>query len=72
MIFLYNMIVSLWRGEKAPPNPWEATTLEWQVESPPPHGNFGEVLPVVHRFAYEYSPGEGQKDFLPQTTEKTS
>ena len=71
-IFLWNFGKSLFRGAPAPANPWEATTLEWQLPSPPPHGNFGDVLPVVHRFAYEYSPGEGQADFLPQTVEKTS
>jgi cytochrome c oxidase subunit 1 len=71
-IFLWNFARSLLKGAPAPANPWEATTLEWQAPSPPPHGNFGDELPVVHRFAYEYSPGEGQSDFLPQTVEKTA
>jgi cytochrome c oxidase subunit 1 len=72
LVFLVNLGWSWRRGRRATANPWEATTLEWQAASPPPHGNFGDVLPVVHRFAYEYSPGEGQADFLPQTVEKTS
>ena len=71
-IFLWNFFRSMFKGAPASANPWEATTLEWQAPSPPPHGNFGDVLPVVHRFAYEYSPGEGQADFLPQTAEKTA
>jgi cytochrome c oxidase subunit 1 len=42
-------------GEKAPANPWQSTTLEWQTPSPPPHENFIET-PVVHHWAYEYRP----------------
>ena len=30
------------------PNPWRATTLEWQTpDTPPKHGNWGKDLPVV-------------------------
>jgi cytochrome c oxidase subunit 1 len=71
-IFLWNFGKSLLRGAPAPANPWRATTLEWQLPSPPPHGNFGDALPVVHRWPYEYSPGPGQPDALPQTAEKTA
>src|SRR6266853_807525 len=35
LIFLFNLIWSLKKGAKAPPNPWDATTLEWTVPSPP-------------------------------------
>src|SRR5262252_4652090 len=67
VIFLYNMIVSLWRGEKAPPNPWKATTLEWQTpDTPPAHGNWGPRLPEVHRWAYDYSVPGAPDDFIPQ------
>ena len=31
---------SLFRGKRAPKNPWGAATLEWQTDSPPPHHNF--------------------------------
>jgi len=67
-IFLFNMVWSLFKGEKANSNPWRATTLEWQTpETPPAHGNWGDKLPEVHRWAYDYSvPGE-EHDFLPQT-----
>jgi cytochrome c oxidase subunit 1 len=35
LIFLWNLFHSIWRGRPAPPNPWEATSLEWsQVEGP--------------------------------------
>jgi cytochrome c oxidase subunit 1 len=67
VIFLYNMIVSLWKGEKAPGNPWKATTLEWQTpDTPPKHGNWGPRLPVVHRWAYDYSVPGVPDDFIPQ------
>jgi len=67
VIFLYNMIVSLWRGEKAPSNPWKATTLEWQTpDTPPAHGNWGPRLPEVHRWAYDYSVPGAPDDFIPQ------
>jgi cytochrome c oxidase subunit I len=67
IIFLFNMIRSLRSGARADSNPWHATTLEWQTpDTPPKHGNWGKQLPVVHRWAYDYSvPGAGQ-DFLPQ------
>jgi len=67
VIFLYNMIVSLRKGAKAPPNPWKATTLEWQTpDTPPHHGNWGPKLPVVHRWAYDYSVPGAKDDFIPQ------
>ncbi|MEX1039298.1 MAG: cytochrome c oxidase subunit I [Pirellulaceae bacterium] len=37
------LIYSLFRGRKAPDNPWGAATLEWQCTSPPPHHNFEQV-----------------------------
>jgi cytochrome c oxidase subunit 1 len=46
-------------------NPWEATTLEWQTPTPPPHGNFA-TPPVVHRGPYEYSVPGQERDFTPQ------
>jgi cytochrome c oxidase subunit 1 len=53
VVFVYNMIVSWTRGEPAPPNPWRALTLEWQVSSPPPIFNFDEIPQVVGS-PYEY------------------
>ena len=41
------LIHSLFRGKKAPANPWGAATLEWQTTSPPPMHNFeGAVVEV--------------------------
>ena len=53
IIFLYNVIVSWWRGPIAGSNPWRAMTLEWQVSSPPPVFNFDEI-PQVVAGPYEY------------------
>src|SRR5881275_470063 len=67
MMFLFNMGWSLFRGRKADPNPWGATTLEWQTpETPPGHGNWGKELPVVYRWAYGYSVPGAKEDFVPQ------
>jgi cytochrome c oxidase subunit 1 len=67
LIFLFNMFWSLRYGAKADPNPWRATTLEWQTpETPPGHGNWGDELPVVYRWAYDYSVPGAAQDFVPQ------
>jgi len=67
LFFLYNMVVSLWRGKKADANPWEATTLEWQTaDNPPKHGNFGPELPAVYRWAYDYGVPGAADDYIPQ------
>ncbi len=68
LIFLFNLVRSMLRGERAPANPWKATTLEWTAPSPPPHGNWGEELPQVHRWPYDYSVPGAEEDFTPQTT----
>jgi cytochrome c oxidase subunit I len=49
------LLFSLLRPPSAGSNPWGATGLEWQTESPPPVHNFDE-LPVVTRAPYAYSP----------------
>jgi cytochrome c oxidase subunit 1 len=40
------LIHSLYRGRRAPANPWGGSTLEWTCSSPPPHDNF-KTLPSV-------------------------
>ena len=67
VIFFWNMLTSIWNGKKAPLNPWSANSLEWRTEhSPPIHGNWGKELPVVHRWAYDYSVPGRETDFVPQ------
>jgi len=38
------LLHSLFRGEKAPNNPWGGATLEWETSSPPPSYNFDYEL----------------------------
>ena len=67
LVFLFNMVWSAYKGKRSERNPWGATTLEWQTpEFPPGHGNFGEKLPVVYRWAYAYSVPGAAEDFVPQ------
>jgi len=54
LIFLYNFIVSRFRGAPATANPWEGTSLEWIMPSPPPWNNFGGKDPVVYHDADQF------------------
>jgi len=66
MVFIFNLIWSIFKGKKiTSDNPWEATTLEWQTPTPPPHGNF-KTPPEVFRGPYDYSVSGAKKDFTPQ------
>jgi cytochrome c oxidase subunit 1 len=40
------LLASLWRGRRAPSNPWGGATLEWHCSSPPPYYNFARP-PIV-------------------------
>ena len=67
ILFFINVVWSLKKGEKADPNPWKATTLEWQTpDTPPKHGNWGHDLPECHRWAYDYSVPGYADDYIPQ------
>lgn len=66
-VFLINFFYSMFRGEKAPQNPWGSNTLEWTTPMAHIHGNWPGALPEVHRWAYDYSKPGHEKDFVPQT-----
>jgi cytochrome c oxidase subunit 1 len=73
LLFLANVGKTLLSKAKAADNPWEAAGLEWSTPTPPPHGNFGPELPVVHRGPYEYTAGgSGGADFHPQAGPETA
>lgn len=72
LVFLFNLVWSIRHGRPSGGNPWRATTLEWQTpQTPPPHGNWGKTLPVVYRWAYDYSVPGAAQDFLPQNQPPT-
>ena len=58
MIFVY-MLWSVKFGLKIGANPWKATGLEWQIQSPPTTHNF-EQIPVVTEEAYAYGQASQQ------------
>ena len=66
-VFVANLFWSMFKGEKASDNPWEATTLEWTTATPPPHDNFAGKVPVVYHGPYEYGVPGADKDFIMQT-----
>ncbi|MBI2433414.1 MAG: cbb3-type cytochrome c oxidase subunit I [Candidatus Hydrogenedentes bacterium] len=66
LVFIYNFFRSLRHGQKAPENPWHATTLEWFAPTPPLRdGNFAEP-PKAFRGPNEYSVPGALEDFTPQ------
>ena len=48
VILLGDLLIALFRGKKAPQNPWNGVSLEWQIPTPPPRENFEEI-PTVGR-----------------------
>jgi cytochrome c oxidase subunit 1 len=55
LIFFANLIVALFKGSKAPQDPWGGKTLEWTTSSPPPLENFAEI-PVITGRPYDFNP----------------
>jgi cytochrome c oxidase subunit I len=66
LIFLYNLIHSRFWGEPAPDNPWQGTSLEWSIPSPPPHDNFGGRHVVVYHDPYQYGVESSTGDYVMQ------
>jgi len=66
LIFIYNLIHSRFYGEPAPENPWQATSLEWSIPSPPPHDNFGGRHVVVYHDPYQYGVLSSTGDYVMQ------
>ena len=66
-IFLFNFFFSIFKGRKAPMNPWKSTTLEWTTPRIPQHGNWPGAIPKVYRWPYDYSKPNSEDDFIAQT-----
>ncbi|WP_228370723.1 cytochrome c oxidase subunit I [Candidatus Korobacter versatilis] len=71
ILFLLNLLYSRFKGPKAPVNPWECTSLEWTVPSPPPFDNFGGVHPVVYHDPYQYGIEGSTGDYVMQSSPET-
>ncbi len=67
LIFIFNLIWSYFAGKKAENNPWEGTSVEWSVSSPPPFDNFDGKPPIVSHGPYEYGVPGAEKDFIMQS-----
>jgi len=67
IIFLFNFFYSIFKGTKASQNPWKSNTLEWTAPIERIHGNWPGELPVVKRWAYDYSKPGSKEDFILQT-----
>jgi cytochrome c oxidase subunit 1 len=67
LIFVFNFVYSIFRGRRAPLNPWRANTLEWTTPLHPGHGNWPGEIPSVYRWPYDYSKPGAAEDFIMQT-----
>jgi cytochrome c oxidase subunit 1 len=69
LVFIWNFVVSVRRGQPAGDDPWEGNSLEWVTSSPPPHHNFHH-LPEVRSerpaFDHRHSPAYAAAETDPQ------
>lgn len=66
-VFLLNLFWSMFKGDRATANPWNATSLEWTLPSPTPAGDFEGEIPIVNHGAYEYGLTGNGRDFVMQS-----
>ncbi|MFN7313149.1 MAG: cbb3-type cytochrome c oxidase subunit I [Bacteroidota bacterium] len=66
LLFLINFFYSIFKGKRAPQNPWNSNTLEWTAPVKHIHGNWPGEIPHVYRWAYDYSKPGAEEDFIPQ------
>jgi cytochrome c oxidase subunit 1 len=66
-ILVFNFFHSIFRGRRAPLNPWRSNTLEWTTPIHPGHGNWVGEIPHVFRWPYDYSKPGAEEDFIMQT-----
>lgn len=66
LVFLWNFFYSIFKGKRAPQNPWRSNTLEWTAPVEHIHGNWPGEIPEVYRWPYDYSKPGHDDDFVPQ------
>ncbi|PHX61936.1 MAG: cytochrome c oxidase subunit I [Flavobacteriales bacterium] len=66
LVFFWNFFYSIFKGKKAPMNPWRSNTLEWTAPVEHMHGNWPGEIPAVYRWPYDYSKPGHDEDFVPQ------
>jgi len=66
MVFAFNFFYSIFRGRRAPANPWHSNALEWTTPINPGHGNWVGEIPSVYRWPYDYSKPGAALDYIPQ------
>jgi cytochrome c oxidase subunit 1 len=49
----YTLLEALWKGKKAPRNPWGSAGYEWMTDTPPVLANF-RTPPIITRGPYDY------------------
>jgi cytochrome c oxidase subunit I len=55
LFFMMGVLIwGVFKGKRAPANPWGGATLEWSLPSPPATEDFEEI-PVITRGPYEFS-----------------
>ena len=67
--FLFNFFYSLFAGEKATENPWNATTLEWRSRRRRHSTISPATMPVVYRGPTNSAFPDAAEDFIPQRLE---
>jgi len=66
LVFVWNLVVSLRRGEAAGMDPWDAWTLEWATASPPAAHNFDRAPEVRSRRPLWDKKHPERADYLPR------
>jgi len=54
IVLIINLMVAARKGKRAPDNPWNGITLEWQTKSPPPLENFDKMPQIPEGGPYNF------------------